>query len=71
MTADILLFTPRSNQKADRAFWVGANGDVMSVPTVSCSNADQFQFDSKTATWADTAPSEFNSGWVQDSGDCA
>lgn len=61
MSDNVLQFLPRSNQKADRAFWKGEEPPP--------NGYEKTAFD--TVDVADTAPSEFNSGWVQDSGDCA
>jgi hypothetical protein len=42
MTADIILFVPRSNHKADRAFWKGH--EPIEIMAVEILNDDAFKF---------------------------
>jgi hypothetical protein len=49
MSAEIIQFIPRSNPKADRAFWIGPQPDPLEV----------LAFDIMNQVMPDTSPSEY------------
>lgn len=62
---DLIQFSPKPNQKADRAFWKGeAASNYSDVPVGQAQIGQAFKAE-------DTAPCEMNPGYVAPDEDCA